>query len=112
MHTTNYSKTKPHKYYILSIFCHIFISIFCLCFHHVADASDPAPSLAQRVFEKYSAFFQREDIQEVLPTFLEEVKKPESQKLLTPNTINIVVDTPSLLKGYISTIDDKFITGY
>ena len=110
MLNTNSTQIYPKKYRRLFSCYFIFLYIFSLCFHCIAYASDPPPSLAQRVFERYNTFFQREDIKELLPTVLDEIKKPKSQEILTTNTIKIVVDNPHLLKGYIPTIDDEFIT--
>ncbi|MDE0636739.1 MAG: cohesin domain-containing protein [Candidatus Poribacteria bacterium] len=72
--------------------------------------SDADSSLAEKVFEKYQTFLLREDIQDLLPTILEEIIKPENQKLLTPETINLVVDKPDLLKTFVPDIEDEFIT--
>ena len=67
------------------------------------------PTLAEKVFEKYQSLLLREDIQELIPIILEEIKKPENQPLLNPETINLVVDDPDLLKDYIKNVDEKFI---
>ncbi len=87
------------------VFSIIGVSIF---FSVNADAQDP--SLAERVFEKYQTLLLREDILEILPVVLEEIKKPENQQLLTPQTILLVLDDPDILKDQIPNIDDKFIT--
>ena len=109
LHTDSIQINSKKYRKIFSYFL-IFVYILSLCFHYVAYASDPPPSLAEKVFEKYRPFFQREDIQEILPTVLEVIKRPDSQKILTPKTIDTVVDSPDLLKGFITDIDDKFIT--
>lgn len=67
------------------------------------------PTLAEKVFEKYQSLLLREDIQELIPIVLEEIKKPVNQPLLNPETINLVVDNPDLLKDYIKNVDEKFI---
>lgn len=73
-------------------------------------AFSQSPSLAERVYEKYKTLLQRDDIYALLPTVFEEIKKPENQKLLNPDTINFVVDNPDQLKTFIPNIDDEFIT--
>lgn len=75
-----------------------------------ASPSDADSSLAEKVFEKYQTFLLREDIQDLLPTILEEIIKPENQELLSPATINLVVDNPDLLKTFVPDIEDEFIT--
>ena len=94
-----------------------FLCVIGICFIFTTNALsqetsqvDAEPSLAQRVFEKYQSLLLRDDIQELLPTILEEIKKPENQKLLAPATINLVVDRPDLLKTFVPDIDDEFIT--
>ena len=72
--------------------------------------SDADSSLAEKVFQKYQTFLLREDIQALLPTILEEIIKPENQELLSPATINLVVDNPDLLKTFVPDIEDEFIT--
>lgn len=110
MHTTHFAKSKSHKFYWLYTFCHILVYILGLCFLSISNTPAQEPSLAEKVFEKYRPFFQREDIQEILPTVLEVIKRPDSQRILTPTAIDTVVDNPDLLKGFITDIDDKFIT--
>ncbi len=87
------------------VFSIIGMSIF---FSVNADAQDP--SLAEKVFEKYQTLLLREDILAIFPVVLEEIKKPENQQLLTPQTILLVLDDPDILKDQIPNIDDKFIT--
>ncbi len=65
--------------------------------------------LAQRVFQKHNQTLQRADIQEILPGVLEGLKAPENQRLLNPQTINLVVDDPDLLPIFIPDIDPKFV---
>ena len=110
MHTTNFIKSKSHKFYWLYTFCHILVYIFGLCFLSVSNTSAQELSLAEKVYEKYQSFFQREDIQEILPTFLEVIKKPESQQIINPTTIDLIVRNPDLLREYFDNIDEKFIT--
>ncbi len=110
MPTTNFAKSKSHKFYRLYTFCQIFVYILGLCFLSVSNTSAQDLSLAEKVFEKYRSFFQREDIQEILPTVLEEIKKPENRRFISPTTIDQIVDSPDQLKLYIPTIDDEFIT--
>ena len=54
-------------------------------------------SLAQRVFEKYSATLLRADIQAVLPDVLTAIKAPEIQARLNPTIINAAIANPDLL---------------
>ena len=68
------------------------------------------PSLAEQVFQKYQELLQREDIQEVLPDVLIELKKPKNQPLLTTETINAVLDDPDTLKTLIPDVSEAFIT--
>ena len=67
-------------------------------------------SLAEQVFQKYQELLQREDIQEVLPDVLIELKKPKNQPLITPETINVVLDNPDILKSLIPDVSEAFIT--
>ena len=87
-----------------------FVAVISICFIIATNAFSQELSLAQKVYEKYQTLLQREDIQALLPTILEEIKKPENQKLLIPDTINLVVDQPDLLKRFVPDIDDEFIT--
>ena len=75
-----------------------------------SDNQEQTPSLAEKVFEKYQTFLQREDIKALFPVVLVEIKKPENQKFLIPATINLVVDNPEFIKTIIPDIDDEFIT--
>ena len=54
-------------------------------------------SLAIYLFEKYSITLQDPEIQEVLPTVLSQLQKPEVQGLLTPFIIDTVAENPDLL---------------
>lgn len=67
-------------------------------------------SLAEQIFQEYQELLQREDVQEVLPAVLIELKKPKNQTLLTPATINAVLDEPDSLKTLVPDISDEFIT--
>lgn len=87
---------------------YVFISISCFMF--TSNTYAQTPSLAEKVFEKYQTFLQREDIKELFPVVLVEIKKPENQAFLVPETINLVVDNPDLLKTFVPDIDDDFIT--
>ncbi len=75
-----------------------------------ADSQEQTSSLAEKVFEKYQTFLQREDIKALLPVVLVEIKRPENQALLIPETINLVVDNPDILNTLAPDIDDEFIT--
>ena len=57
-------------------------------------------SLATHLFQKYRATLQDPEIQEVLPTVLLHLQKPEIQALLTPFTINIAAENPDLLAQF------------
>ncbi len=100
-----------------------FFSIHILFFFHIGlcftfiistYAQEPTlisePSLAEKVFDKYETFLLREDILELLPVVLEEIKKPANQNLLTSDNIDLILDDPDLLKTIVPDIDDKFIT--
>ena len=65
-------------------------------------------SLAAHLFQKYRATLQDPEIQEVLPTVLSHLQKPEVQILLTPLTINTVAENPDLLAQF--GLDDEAIT--
>ena len=66
-----------------------------------------SPSLAQRVFEKYSATLLRADIQAVLPDTLTAIKAPEIQAQLNPVIIAAAVATPELLA--LAGVEQRFI---
>lgn len=100
----NFIAMKYKRNLTLLILSSLVLSIYTI---HILMAQ--TPTLAQKVFEKYESLLIREDIQELIPIVLEEIKKPENQALLTPETINLVVDKPDLLKSFIDNIDDKFI---
>ncbi len=102
-------KTIPIENLLLFSFHLALLFIISISCPFVVDSSAQQSSLVENVFEKYHTLFQREDIQELLPTVLDVIKKPESQRILTPTTINLVVDSPDLLKGFIPTIDNEFI---
>ena len=57
-------------------------------------------SLARHLYEKYGSTLQQPEIQAVLPTLLEELKKPEIQPFLTPLTINTAVENPDILAQF------------
>lgn len=110
MSSINKSRKTKYWYHILTVkFClSFFITLFLLIFS--ANIFAQTPTLAEKVFEKYQTLLQREDIKELMPLILVEIKKPENQRLLTPDTINLVVDNPDLLKTFAPDIDDEFIT--
>ena len=80
------------------------------CLVYATKISGQELSLAEQIFQKYQELLQREDVQEVLPAVLIELKKPENQPLLTSATINAVLDDPEILKKLIPDISDEFIT--
>ena len=102
------NRTK-NKHHIFSLNL-IYLCLVSICFMTTTIAFSQSPSLAERVYEKYKTLLQRDDIYALLPTVFEEIKKPENQKLLNPDTINFVVDNPDQLKTFIPNIDDEFIT--
>ena len=65
------------------------------------------PSLAQQVFEKYSATLLRADIQAVLPDVLDGLKAPNIQALLNPAVIAAAVANPDLLA--VAGVEQRFI---
>ena len=67
-------------------------------------------SLAKQVFEKHSNILQRQDVKAVLPDVFTVLKEPDTQALLNPHTIELVIADPDLLKKMVPTISDKFIT--
>ena len=67
-------------------------------------------SLAQRVFNKHSGTLQHPDIRAILPAVLAGLKDPETQYLLTPATVNLVVANPDLLPRFIPDIEPKFVS--
>ena len=66
-----------------------------------------SPSLAQSVFEKYSATLLRADIQAVLPDTLTAIKSPEIQAQLNPAIIAAAVTTPDIL-AFVG-VEQRFI---
>lgn len=66
-------------------------------------------SLAEKIHNRYVDFFEREDILQILPEVLGEIKKPKNQELLQPVTIKLIVDDPDLLKKLVVDIDEEFI---
>ena len=79
------------------------------CLVYTTKVSGQESSLAERVFQKHQEVLEREDVREVLPAVLIELKKPENQLLMTPATINAVLDDPDLLKTLIPDVNDEFI---
>ena len=57
-------------------------------------------SLVTYLLEKYSATLEDPEIRDVLPTVLSHLQEPEIQALLTPATINAVVENPDLLAQF------------
>ena len=80
------------------------------CLVYATQVSGQELSLAEQVFQKYQELLQREDIQEVLPDVLIELKKPKNQPFLTTETINAVLEDPDSLKTLIPDVSDEFIT--
>ncbi len=80
-----------------------------MCVVYGMQAAAQESSLAEQIFQRYQEFLLREDIYEVLPAVLIELRKPENQSLLTSTTITAVLDDPDLLKTLIPDISDEFI---
>lgn len=68
------------------------------------------PSLAERVFQKYQAVLQREDISEVLPDIQIALKTAAVQRLLLPAAIKLIARSPGLLRIFVPGIDEGFLT--
>ncbi|MYB64183.1 hypothetical protein F4X73_05795 [Candidatus Poribacteria bacterium] len=96
------------KLLLTAIFLSTLLSYSFLAFN--SNSQEETPSLAEKVFEKYQTFLQREDIKALLPVVLVEIKKPENQRFLIPETINLAVDNPEFIKTLIPDIGDEFIT--
>lgn len=95
------------RIFLKGFFIFFMLSIGLVCAMRV---SGQELSLAERVFQKYQELLEREDVQEVLPDVLIELKKPENQPLITPARINVVLADPDILKTLIPDISDEFIT--
>ena len=106
-HQTKKSISLP-KLLLTVIFLSTLLSYSFLAFN--SNSQEQTPSLAEKVFEKYQTFLQREDIKALFPIVLVEIKKPENQRFITPETINLVLDNPDLMKTLVPEIDEKFIT--
>lgn len=106
------NKNRRYKYRYNILTTKFYLSLFTTLFFLVFSTNILAqtPSLAEKVFDKYQTLLQREDIKAQLPLILIEIKKPDNQKLLNPDTINLVVDNPDILKTFVPDIDDEFIT--
>ena len=104
------------KLLLTAIFLSTLLSYSFLAYNSNSQEQTPSlsqeqtPSLAEKVFEKYQTFLQREDIKALFPIVLVEIKKPENQRFITPETINLVLDNPDLMKTLVPEIDEKFIT--
>ncbi|MDE0555983.1 MAG: serine protease [Candidatus Poribacteria bacterium] len=77
--------------------------------HTITNVLGQETTLASRVFAKHSTTLQRRDIQTFLPQVLEGLKAPDTQAVLSPQTINLVVSNPNLLRQFIPDIDPKFV---
>ncbi len=110
MYRSNKLKSICERYFHLSLINLIVICIIGMCIVVSVNSHAQEPTLAEKVFEKYETLLLREDIFALLPVVLEEIKKPEKQELLTPESILLVVDNPDILKTFVPDIDDKFIT--
>ena len=73
----------------------------------VAHPVTQSSSLAQQVFEKYSATLLRADIQAVLPEVLTDIKAPEIQERLNPVIISAAITSPDLLA--LIGVEQRFI---
>ena len=77
--------------------------------HTIRNLQQQGGSLASQVFNKHSKTLQRKDIQAVLPSVFESLKDPETQRVLNPSTINLVISDPNLLRQFVPDIDPKFV---
>ena len=84
--------------------------IIGVCLVCVLRVSAQAPSLAERVFQKHQAVFQREDTRKLLLDVLIILKAPDTQPLLQPATLKLIATRPNLLKIIVPEIDDRFLT--
>ena len=80
------------------------------CLVCVMRVSAQVPSLAEQVFQKHQAVFQREDTRKLLLDVLVTLKAPDTQRLLQPATIKLIATRPDLLKIIVPEIDDRFLT--
>ena len=69
-------------------------------FHTTLPVATADISLITYLFEKYRATLQDPEIQDVLPTVLSHLQKPEIQVLLTPFIINTVAENPEILAQF------------
>lgn len=95
------------RIFFRGFFIFFMLSIGLVC---AMQVSGQEFSLAEQVFQKYREVLEREDVRAVLPAVLIELKKPENQPLITPATINAVLEDPDILKALIPDISDEFIT--
>ena len=97
---------------MLSMKKRVCVCIFIACVFYISIPNTVLGQgipLAQRVFQKHKQTLQRADIQEILPQVLKGLKAPENQRLLNPQTINLVVDDPDILPIFMPDIDPKFV---
>ena len=92
-----------------TVLCSLIFAMCVFCGSVPIPASAQGIHLAQQVFRKHNKTFQRADVQEVLPQVLEGLKAPDTQALLSPLTINAVIDNPDLLPRFIPDIEPRFV---
>ena len=110
MFRTKNTKTIPIENLLQFSFHITLVFVLIISSPFVVDSSAQQSSLAESVYDKYQSFFQREDIQELLPTALDALKQPDVQKIINSKTIELIVRNPDLLKEYVNDVDDAFIT--
>ncbi len=92
-----------------AVLCSLVFAMCVFCGLVPIPASAQGILLAQQVFRKHNKTLQRADVQEVLPQVLEGLKSPDTQALLNPQTINIVINDPDLLPIFIPEIEPRFV---
>ena len=96
------SRISSTRLYVLFI-----IGVCLVC---VLRVSAQNPSLAERVFQKHQAVFQREETRKLLLDVLIILKAPDTRPILQPATIKLIATRPDLLKIVVPEIDDGFLT--
>ena len=91
------------------VLCSLVFAVCVFCGSVPLRASAQGILLAQQVFRKHNRTLQRADVQEVLPQVLEGLKAPDTQALLNPQTINLVINDPDLLPIFIPEIEPRFV---
>ena len=93
-------KKRRHVYF--SVFT---MSIFCLLISNVVFGE----SLAEQVFREHRATILDDDIQPLLPDILSAFRKPETQNILSPHSINTILNNPGTLTVVDPEVDYRFV---